>query len=118
MRLVGLNVKRYEKLNNVKLFFVTGVTFAVEDGSRAFRGKVFAFSRLVDFLGENDTKESSAGTQSSVTSHVDNLSEQFVSYRICLTEGSDGWNEWICTPFGIDAVCEAKITDFFQDNLI
>jgi hypothetical protein len=35
-----------------------------------------------------------------------------------LTEGLDGLNEWICTPFGIDAVCEAKITDVFQDKLI
>ena len=95
---------------------MSGVTFEVEDGSRAFHGKLFAFSTLVDFLDENGTKESSAGTQSSITTHVENLSEQFMSYRICLTEGSDCWNEWICTPFGIDAVCEAKITDVFHDN--
>jgi hypothetical protein len=96
------------------IYIVTGVTFAVEDGSRAFRGKLFAFSALVDILDENDTRESSAGTQSSITTHVENLSEQFMSYRMWLAEGLGGWNEWFCTQFGVDAVCEAKITDFIR----
>jgi hypothetical protein len=90
---------------------VTGVTFEVEDGSRAFRGKLFAFSALVDILDENDTRESSAGTQPSIRTHVENLSEQFMSYRIWLAEGSGDWNDWICAPH---AVCEAKITDIFR----
>jgi len=97
---------------------MTGITFAVEDGSRAFRRKLVAFSTLVDFLDENDTKESSTGTQSSITTRVENLSEQFMSYGICLTKGSVGWSEWICVPFRVDVICEAKITDVYQDNLI
>ena len=57
---------------------MTEVIIAVEDGSRVFRGKRFAVSTLVDFIDENDVKESTAGFRSSVTPHVENLSEQFV----------------------------------------
>jgi hypothetical protein len=52
---------------------MTEVTFAVEDGSRVFRGKRFAVSTFVDFLDENGMKESTAGNQSSVTTHVGNV---------------------------------------------
>jgi hypothetical protein len=52
---------------------VTGGTILVEDGTRAFHGKLFAFSTLVDILDGNDVKESSAGTQSSITRRVENV---------------------------------------------
>jgi hypothetical protein len=53
--------------------FAIGVTFVAEGRSRAFYGEVFALSTLVDFLGGSGMKESSAGTQSSITSHVKNV---------------------------------------------
>jgi hypothetical protein len=34
-----------------------------------------------------------------------------------ILDRSLGWNEWICTPFGIDTLCQAKIT-YFPENLI
>jgi hypothetical protein len=35
-----------------------------------------------------------------------------------LTEDLDGGNEWIFSPFSMNAVSKAKITDDLQDNII
>jgi hypothetical protein len=35
-----------------------------------------------------------------------------------LTEDSDGGNEWIFSPFSMNTVSKAKITDDLQDNII
>jgi hypothetical protein len=77
-----------------------------------------AFPTVLDFLDENDRNKPPAGTQSHITQHVENLSQQFLSYYPFLTEDSDGGNEWIFSPFSMDAVSKAKITDDLQDNII
>jgi hypothetical protein len=73
---------------------------------------------MLDFLDENDRNEPPAGTQFRNTQHLENLSQQFLSYYPFLTEGSYGGNEWIFSPFSMDAVSKAKITDDLQDNII
>jgi hypothetical protein len=35
-----------------------------------------------------------------------------------LTEDSDGGNEWISSPFSVDVISKAKITDDLKDNII
>jgi hypothetical protein len=72
---------------------------------------------MLDFLDESDRNEPPAGTQSHVTQHLENLSANLSHYPF-LTEGSDGENEWIFSPFSMDAVSEAKITDNLQYNMI
>ena len=63
-------------------------------------------------------KESSAGTPPSNTRHAENLSEQILSYQICLTEVQMVGMSGSVRHFGTDAICEAKITYDFQGNLI
>jgi hypothetical protein len=41
-----------------------------------------------------------------------------VSYYPILTEESDGGNEWIFSPFSVDAASKAKVTDYLQRNII
>jgi hypothetical protein len=41
-----------------------------------------------------------------------------LSYYPFLTEDSDGGNEWIFSPFSMDAVSKAKIMGDLQDNII
>jgi hypothetical protein len=58
-----------------------------------------------------------SGTQSHTMQHLENLSQQFLSYYPFLTEDSDGGNECIFSPFSTDAFSRAKITDL-QDNIM
>jgi hypothetical protein len=88
----------------------------MEDKVRAFHRKLLAwqgrvksenlaaFPTMLDFLDQNDRNEQPAGTQSHITQHLENLSQQFLSYCPFLTEDSDGGNEWIFSPFSMDAV--------------
>jgi hypothetical protein len=46
------------------------------------------------------------------------ICQQLLSYYPFLTEDSDVGNEWIFSPFSMDAVSKAKITDDLQDNII
>jgi hypothetical protein len=77
-----------------------------------------AFPTVLDFLDKNDRNEPPAGTQSHITQHLENMSQQFLSYYPFLTEDSVGGNEWIFSPFSMDAACKAKITHDLQDNII
>ena len=43
--------------------------------------------------------------------------EQFLSYLPFLTEEPNGANEWIVSPFSMDCISKAKITDDFKENL-
>jgi hypothetical protein len=80
-------------------------------------GNLAAFPTVLDFLDANDRNEPPAGTQSHITQHLENLSQQFFSHYPVLTEDSDGGNEWIFSPFNMDAVSKAKITDDLQDSI-
>jgi hypothetical protein len=71
---------------------------------RVKSGNLAAFPTMLDFLDENDRSESPAETQSHITQHFENLSQQFLLYYSFLTEDSDGGNEWIFSPFSMDAV--------------
>jgi hypothetical protein len=73
---------------------------------------------MLDFLDDNGRNEPPAGTQSHITQHLENLSHKFLSYYPSLTEDSDGGNEWIFSPFSMDAVSKAKTTYDLQDNII
>jgi hypothetical protein len=53
-----------------------------------------------------------------IAQHLEYLSQQFLSYYPFFTEESDGGNEWIFSPFSMDAVSKAKITDDLQENII
>jgi hypothetical protein len=83
------------------------ITFSMEDKVRAFyrkllvwqgrvkSGNLAAFPKMLDFLDVNNRNEPPAGTQSHISQHMGNLSQQFLSYCPFLTEDSDGGNEWI-----------------------
>jgi hypothetical protein len=104
--------------------------FSMEDNVRAFYRKLLlwqgrvksrnlaALPALLDFLDENDRNEPPAGTQSHITQHLENMSQQLLSYYPLLTEDSDGGNEWIFSLFGMDAAFKAKMTDDLQGNII
>jgi hypothetical protein len=81
-------------------------------------GNLAAFPTMLDFLDENDRNTPPAGTESHITQHFENLSQQFLSYYPFLTEDSDGGNEWISSQFSVNAVSKAKITDDSKDNII
>jgi hypothetical protein len=66
---------------------------------------------MLDSLDEKDRNEPPVGTQSYITQRLEYLSQQFLSYYPFLTEDSDGGNEWIFSPFSMDAVSKAEITD-------
>jgi hypothetical protein len=102
----------------------------VEDKVRSFYRKLLvwqgrvksenlaAFPTMLDFLDEKDGNEPPARTQCHITQHLENLSQKFLSYYPFLTEDSNGGNEWIFSPFSMDAVSKPKITDDLQDNVI
>jgi hypothetical protein len=104
--------------------------FSMEDKVRPFyrkllvwqgrvkSGNLAAFTTMLDFLDENYRNEPPAGTQSHITQHFENLSQQFLSYYSYLTEDSGGGNEWIFSQFTMDAVSKSKIMDNLQDNII
>jgi hypothetical protein len=101
----------------------------MEDNVRAFyrkllvwqervkSGNLAAFPTMLDLLDDNDRKEPPTETQSHIRQHLENLSQQFLSYYPFMTEDSDGGNEWIFSPFSMDAVSKAKITTDLQDNI-
>jgi hypothetical protein len=106
-----LNLNLQDNENNI---------FSMEDKVRAFyrklrvwqgrvkTGNLAAFPTMLDFLDKNDRNEPPAGTQSHIAQHLENLSQQFLSYYPFLTEDSDGGNEWIFSPFSMDAVSKLK----------
>jgi hypothetical protein len=49
-------------------------------------GNLAAFPTMLDYLDENDRNEPPAGTQSHITQHLENLSQQFLSHCPFLTE--------------------------------
>jgi hypothetical protein len=53
---------------------------------RVKSGNLAAFPTMLDFLDENDRNEQPAGTQSHITQHLENLSQQFLSYYPFLTK--------------------------------
>jgi hypothetical protein len=81
-------------------------------------GNLAAFATILDFFDKNDRDEPPAGTESHITQHLENLLQQFLSYYPFLIEDSGVGNEWIFSPFSMDAVSKAKITDDLQDNII
>jgi hypothetical protein len=81
-------------------------------------GSLAAFPAMMDFHDDNDSNEPPAGTQSLITQHLENLSQQLLSYYPFLTEDSDGGNEWTFSPFSMDALSKDKIKDELQDNII
>jgi hypothetical protein len=121
----------FSKLNDLNLNLQGNGNniFSVEDKVCAFYRKLLvwqgrvksrnlaAFPTMLDFLDKNDRNEPPAGTQSHITHHLENLSQQFLSYYPFLTEDSDGGNEWIFLPFSMDTVSKAKITDNLQDMM-
>jgi hypothetical protein len=104
--------------------------FSMEDNVRAFYRKLLlwqgrvksrnlaAFPTMLDFLDENDRNEPPAGTQSHITQHLENMSQQLLSYYPLLTEDSDGGNEWIFSPFSMDAASKTEITDHLRFQTI
>ena len=95
---------------------MTVVTFAVEDGSHAFRGKLLGFSTLVDFLDQNDGERTCQLELSPALRHARIICQSNSCRTGCA--GWGGWSERFCTPLGVDTVCEDKITDVYHDNLI
>lgn len=70
---------------------MTGLSFAVKDGSRAFRGKLSAISTLVDFLGESDTKESVSWNS---VQHYDTSGESVRAIHV-VQDMLDGEFRWV-----------------------
>jgi hypothetical protein len=101
----------FSKLNDLNLNLQCNGNnlFSMEDKVRAFHRKLLArqgrvnsenlaaFPTMLDLLDEKDVNEPPAGTQSHIKQHLENLSQQFLSYEYYpfLTEDSDGGNEWI-----------------------
>jgi hypothetical protein len=120
----------FSKLNgsNLNLQGNRSNIFSMEDKVRGFyrkllvwqrrvkSGNLAAFPTMLDLLDNNDRNEPPAGTQSHITQHLENLSQQFLSYYPFFTEDSYGGNDWIFSPFIMDAVSKAKIKDDLQHN--
>jgi hypothetical protein len=83
-KLNGLNLNLQGNGNNI---------FSMEDKVRAFyrkllvwqgrvkSGNLAAFPTMLDLLDDNGRKEPPAGTQSHITQHLENLSQQFLSWQ-------------------------------------
>jgi hypothetical protein len=122
----------FSKLNdlNLNLQGNGNYIFSMEDKVRPFyrkllvwqgrvkSGNLATFPTMRGFLDENGRNEPPAGTQSHITQHFENLSQQFLSHYSSLTEDSGGGNDWIFSQFTMDTVSKSKIMDNLQDNII